>query len=80
MFLFDSFFGRAFEQAAEKTNARTLHDNFDPASKLSVDNFFYLNYNNIMTLQSTKAVTCKNELGNYFVRLMIWKSPYECAR
>lgn len=28
-----SFFGRAFEKAAESTNSRTLHDHFDTSSK-----------------------------------------------
>lgn len=31
-----SFFGRAFEKAAESTSSRTLHDHFDTSSKIDL--------------------------------------------
>ena len=34
-----SFFGKAFEQAANSTNSRTLHDNFDTFSKYTLSVF-----------------------------------------
>lgn len=35
LFEFSSFFGKAFEQAADSTNSRTLHDQFDSFSKFT---------------------------------------------
>ena len=36
---FRSFFGKAFEQAANSTNSRILHDNFDTFSKYTLSVF-----------------------------------------